>query len=294
MPPFWRTCLMQVVAWIGLAAAVRWYFHANGLGGAAATAIAAAAALLAMMALLLAHSAAGAFGERRMLLNSGGSLLRDGRWIAVSGTIESTAPVRAPVSGTKAVAYEYAIRKYQRVGRGDSLMTWFEGKALAPGVVATAAGMLRLLTLPQLEVEPEAIEKRSAIANATDYLRQATFEKRDTGSQRVAALEREWTDDDGIFRSDKNLTGSADVQLGDDLLFEERLLRPGEQVCVFGEYSRERGGIVPHRNPSRRARVIRGSAAAVAASLHGRSVRYAVAATILAAAAIAIVYNFVA
>jgi hypothetical protein len=53
-------------------------------------------------------------------------------------------------------------------------------------------------------------------------------------------------------------------------------LAPGEPVCAFGLYSRERGGLIPHPDWSKHARITRGGAATVAAALRSRMVRYLV------------------
>lgn len=126
-----------------------------------------------------------------------GATLRDGAWVAVSGRIDSSSPLRAPMSGEEVIAYEYKVERWEKVIRGQARLPWFDGKALAPSVIRTPHGPVRLLTVPRLEGERAGISSSQAIPRTSAYLRATTFEKRDT------AREREWADDYGSFRIDR-------------------------------------------------------------------------------------------
>jgi hypothetical protein len=60
-------------------------------------------------------------------------------------------------------------------------------------------------------------------------------------------------------------------------------------VCAFGLYSASRGGLVPHPNWSRTARLMRGDATTVSDQLGNRIIKYAIGAVIFAAATFGIV-----
>jgi hypothetical protein len=271
-----RACLVQLALWAAIAAGFHFYARTLGAAGPAAIAVPVAVGLLSTMALLVADSALQAARESRMLKRAP----RDGAWSAVSGELRTASPLRGPISGEPVAAYEYSIGRYQRVGRSTSLMTYFEGKALA----ACSIGTVRLLSVPAMEVEPAHVEPDRALANAGEYVRRTTFEKRDTAQQRTSALEREWTDDDGVFRIDRRYS-ETEVDLADGFLLTERHLEPRDAVCAFGVYSSERNALVLDERWGRRARLMRGSAADVVRQLRGRVTRYVILAAVLGAGA---------
>ena len=279
-----RSCGVQLVVWAVASAGFFIYARSVGRAGAELWAVSIGVGLVTTMALLIAHSAAGAEKKRRILLRAGTGTPGDGQWTAVSGEIRSSAPLRAPLSGEPVVMYEYSLGRDQRVGKSMSFITWFDGKALTASTIATSAGAIRLLAVPRLEVEAALVEPARAVSNARDYIRRATFALRDTSRQRTSALEREWADDDGVFRIDKKYS-SEDVDLLDGLRFEERHIRQGETVCAFGVYSPERRALVPDTRWGRPARIMRGSGNEAARALRGRVIRYVVGAIILAAIA---------
>jgi hypothetical protein len=289
-----RACTIQLNIWALIAAGLYLYAASTGRTGLAMWPLSIVIGLLATMALLIAHSALEAAKERRMLMRScEGVRPGDGEWVAACGAIHSSAPMASPITAEKVVAYEYSISRDQRVGGRSTLMTYFDGKALAASTISTPAGEVRLLAVPALEVGPAHVETSRAVANAREYLRHAVFEQRDSARQRTSALEREWTDDDGVFRIDRKYS-NVDVELSDDFRFEERHLKPGDIVCAFGVYSVQRGGLVPDTRWGRRSRITRGSAADAARDLRGRSIRYAIGSLILGAAAIGIAIGWLA
>ncbi|MFP5246461.1 MAG: hypothetical protein ACLGH0_07175 [Thermoanaerobaculia bacterium] len=256
-----RSCLLQLAVWAAFAGAfflLETHWVVAVVGG-----------LFAALATLMAAGAIKAARERRMLLSAMlGSLPPDGRWVAVSGTISTLSPMQAPLSGATVSAYEYKILNDQQ--------PYIDGKGLASSTI----GSIRLLSVPQLEVEPVALDRAKAIANATEHIRRATFERRDTSKQRTAALEKEWTDDDGVFRIDKRYYDTADDLAS--FRFEEKHIRPGDAVCAFGFYSRERGGLVPDSKWGRHTRLMRGRADEVAGRLRARMIRFSVATIVFA------------
>jgi hypothetical protein len=280
-----RSCLLQLGLWGGLAAGAYLYLRSIRDAGIATIVVAVVAGLLAAMAALLIHGVYTSSGERKMLLAAtGGTAPRDGDWVAVSGEIRSLTPVRGPLSGEPVVAYEYQITREVQMGRSRSTVTWFEGKALSASTISTPSGAVRLLAVPRFEMEPAGLERSRAISNARAYIASTTFAPRETGKQRTDALEREWTDDDGVFRIDKRIFG-AEGDLEDGFQFEERQVRQGDRVCAFGLYSEERRGIVPDLKWGRHSRIGLGGAEEMAAALRGRMVRYSVGALLLAGGA---------
>ena len=288
-----RGCIAQLLLWAVIATTFSFYARSIGRAGPEIWPVSIGIGLVATMALLLAHSAVGTAKERRLLLRaSEGVTPRDGEWTAVCGEIRSSAPMRAPLSGEPAVAYEYSIGRDQRIGKSTSFVTYFDGKALAASTIVMPTGVMRILAVPALEVEPAQLEEERAIANAREYVRQAEFAPRDSAQQRTAALEREWTDDDGVFRIDKKHSAS-DIDLSAGFRFEERHVKPGETVCAFGVYSAERRGLIPDAKWGRHARIMRGVATDATRALRARVIRYVIGSLILGALAVGVAIAYI-
>jgi hypothetical protein len=278
-----RGCLLQLALWAAGTAAVQIYLRSVAPVRGEVWPVSIALGLLAAMGVWLVVAAATAAAERRMLVRAAaGTTPADGSWVAVSGEIDTRTPVQAPLSGDRVVAYEYKIVRDERIGRSSSPVTYYEGKALAASTIATPHGAIRLLAVPSFDMAMETLIPKDALANAVHYLRTTTFEKRDTARQRTSALEREWADDDGVFRIDKTFF-AADVDLEDRFRFEERRIRPRDPVCAFGVYSTARAGLVPDTKWGRPTRIVRGTAADAARMLNGRIVKYLIGALILGA-----------
>lgn len=210
----------------------------------------------------------------------------DGEWTAVSGTIHSMNPLRTPITSTTAVAYTYDVYRMERVGKSSNKVTYYEGKALAASSIASKQGTIRLLAVPTLDV-PSATIEEDDLRNLEQYVRQTTFETKNTPKDQRSTMEEESTDDDGVFRVDKRPTLS-EVEL-ETCDLEEKHIRQGEMVCAFGLYSSQRGGLIPHPNWANQTRIMRGDASGVAAQLQKRINRYAIAIVCFLAAAWGIV-----
>jgi hypothetical protein len=229
--------------------------------------------------------------ERAMLLGAlTGEMPKDGEWVAVSGTIRSLDPVRTPMTAVTAVAYSYGISRIETSSTSNTRTTtvkYFEGKRLAPSSISTRQGTVRLLAVPTLDVPPENTKTVACVANAEQYVHNTAFQTSNTPKDERIGLETEATDDDGTFRLDKHLADSKPDIAG--CILEERHIKQGEMVCAFGLYSAARGGLIPHPNWSRQARLMRGDATQVAAELRKRMIKYCIGALIFAAIAFGIV-----
>lgn len=272
------SCLLWLLGW-GAAAGAFYYYFVNLHDFGPPMYWASAFAGLFVVAIVgYARGIGLAYRERKMLLEAvAGTPPADGQWVALSGTIHSMRPLTAPISGASAVSYEYKIYRHEQVGRSSSEIIYYQGKALAPSTIATRQGSVRLLSVPMFnDIEAETVPWQQAMERAKEYVANTTFELMDTSKKRRTRLEDEWTDDDGEFRVDKQ-KATGDVDLADDFRFEEKHVRQGEQVCAFGLYSRQRGGLIPHENWSNQTRLMRGDPSKVADQLRRRMVNYTIA-----------------
>jgi hypothetical protein len=105
------------------------------------------------------------------------------------------------------------------------------------------------------------------------YVSETAFQTMGTPRSQKIGMEHEMTDDDGQFRVDKRLDEDPPVDIADCSL-TERFIKQGETVCAFGLYSAARGGLIPHPNWAKQARLMRGDATAVAGQLRSRMIKY--------------------
>ncbi|HEX6641301.1 MAG TPA: hypothetical protein VF215_09315 [Thermoanaerobaculia bacterium] len=285
-----RSCLLWLGGWIIGAAAFYVYLQRFGVivPGLWWAAAGAGLCTLASIAYLLAIGTS--VKERAMLLGAiVGNRPKDGAWVAISGTIRSNEPLQTPITGATAVAYEYQISRDETSSTSNtrkSKAIHYEGKALAPSTITTRQGAFRLLAVPTLDVPREHPQTPDAFARAAKYVKTTAFQTSNTPKDERIGMEQEAADDDGFFRVDKHLSdGNVDVTT---CRLEERHIKQGEMVCAFGLYSVARGGLIPHPNWSRTARLMRGDATTVSDQLGNRIIKYAIGAVIFAAAAFGI------
>ena len=198
----------------------------------------------------------------------------DGRQVGLVGTISTSSPLlRAPLSGTECLAYKYAILMRQTSGKNRNVVTVVEGIAIVPSAIATPCGSFKLLAVPTLETgaalfSRDAATRETTIQNAAELLRTARFES--PGKVVRGTLEKRWTDDDGAFQWDHNHSTQA-IPL-DECRFQEDVVRSGAKVYVYGLYSEQRGGLIPHPNWSKDTRILTGDIDEVTRKL-GRKIR---------------------
>jgi hypothetical protein len=285
-----RSCLLLLVGWAAAAYAFYVYFVRLHDFGPPMYWASVVAGLFVVASIGYAVGIVIAHRERRMLLEAmTGTPPADGKWVGISGTIQSTTPLTAPLSGQRVVAYEYKIARDERVGKSSSEVIYYDGKALAPGTIATRHGSVRLLAVPSFnDIEAEPLVASAALERATAYIHETPFAAFKTSKERRTHLEEEWTDDDGQYRVDRQ-RHDYEIDLADGFRFHEKNIKQGEQVCAFGLYSRQRGGLIPHPNWAKQLRLMRGDTLNVAAQLRKRMIQYTFGVVIFAALAYGIV-----
>jgi hypothetical protein len=268
-----RSCILLLLGWGVAAYGFYYYFSSLRDFGPPMYWASAGAGLFVVAAIGYGVGIGTTYRERKMLLDAmAGVPPVDGEWVGVSGTIHAAAPLTAPISGERVVAYEYKIHRDERMGKNNSQIVYYDGKAIAPSTIATRQGSVRLLCMPAFtDIEAESIAWPEAVRRATEYVAGTTFAMFETARKR--RLEEEWTDDDGQYRQDTQHY-AREVDLADDFRFEEKHVKQGEQVCAFGLYSRQRGGIVPHPNWAKHTRLMRGDSSRVAGQLRARMIKY--------------------
>lgn len=174
----------------------------------------------------------------------------DGEKIAAIGRIEpSGSALVSPLSRTPCVAYKYEIRDRYTSRHSSEARTFYDGFALTPSMIQTPSGSTRLLGWADLNFNRATIPEEIARKNADEYIAATQFSE-PTIMQIRASIQKMmdiYKDDDGTVRFDQKHFQPPETL--DNAMFYEWVLRPGEQVCVTGTYSVERGGIVPSKQP---------------------------------------------
>jgi hypothetical protein len=170
-----------------------------------------------------------------------GDAPRDGKKIAATGRITPNGgALVAPFSKTPCVIYEYKIT----TGFSSDDNNLYIGAAQTPSTIQTRQGSIRLLAHPDMKMKEQTVPREVALPNAHEYIRSTQF--RETGIGNITSSLKElldaYKDDDGSVRYDNKVAGAQSI---DTAFFVETLVRPGDEVCVIGEYSSQRGGIVP-------------------------------------------------
>lgn len=236
----------------------------------------------------------GRVGEARMIRRAVSGLPpSDGEKFAAIGRLTSTsAPVIAPFSRTRAIACKYEIDS--RAGEGAA--TIYSGFAMNPCSIQGRHGTLRLLAYPDLKVAPSLVVAPDAVKNATEYIGSTTFREATAGKLREAFADMMalYKDDDGTIRYDQKNAGAK----GDDLAhadFKEWIVKAGDQVCVIGHYSSQRGGIVfDPKNPLDQVKVEIGEPEVFAGRAMRGAVRYLIAGVVILLVATAAMTMFLA
>lgn len=281
-----RTCTLWLLGWVAAAAGFYMYLRRFGVMEPELNFASGAAGLFAAIAGAYLLGSMSAARERAALLAAvTGEAPSDGAWAAVAGHIRASAPLRAPLSGEAVVMYEYKISKMMGSGKSRSEAIFYQGKALTPSTIATRQGTIRLLAVPTMDMPRAGLDSSVASANARRYVEATSFETTFTPKSEKITLDHEWTDDDGSFRVDKHPTAVPEDLALADCDMEEKIVRQGEMVCVFGVYSQQRGGLIPHPNWAKHLRIMRGDAVDGARQLRNRIVKFAIGIVVFAAAA---------
>jgi hypothetical protein len=170
---------------------------------------------------------------------------RDGAKVAACGVLVADGPLlAAPLSGTPCVTYDYKISRSRNGSSSMPAIIW-HGHGLTPSHVETAAGAVRILGCTGFALGSTSLKGPEVVARATKFCAETTFADSHWTSMRVSMQNRKelLADDDGAIKADFGAPATRRVDAKD--MLEEHVARDQEEVCAFGRYSAERGGLVP-------------------------------------------------
>ena len=170
-----------------------------------------------------------------------GDAPRDGERIAAIGRIMPNGPaLTSPITKSPAIAYKYEVKT--SAGKNDRMH--YNGFALTPSTIQGQTRPIRLLAYPDLAVNAKYLNGGEAQQNIEEYVNKTEFSEVGIGNIGSAFKEMMslFKDDDGSIRYDNCVNKELNF---DRARLIEWVIKPGEQVCVFGHFSAEKGGIVP-------------------------------------------------
>jgi hypothetical protein len=201
-----------------------------------------------------------------------GDTPRDGNVIAVEGRIMPIQEtLTSPFERVPCVAYSYKIQMPQ----GRTAAQWeYQGIALAPSVIQGPRGSMKLLAFPELDVPEKlcsgALQSARDYVGSTEFTDWVPFVKDDTKKPRV--------------RYDHKRSHPEKLEYA---MLYEKVVPPGQDVCVFGLYSATEGGLTHEKDvavPS--LTLMNGDAAKIQRTLIRRSIGNAIGGVIFLAATI--------
>lgn len=180
----------------------------------------------------------------------------DGRpYAAVGSAIPLGEPLRSPFRNQECLVYDYSVftRKLVTDQSSDSTSdrvdkkTYMGGYAMCPFAVRTSNGNIRILGFAIPEAFP-AVELAAAKMKPRilEYVKATRFEEEQGLGimQKWNELKHVLGESEGAHRYDwKN--NKLELVLDEDTAFmTEQCLPVGAQVCVIGDYSAEKGGLI--------------------------------------------------
>ena len=176
-----------------------------------------------------------------------GEPFQDGRMEAAIGAIQPLGqPLTSPFQQLPCVAYTYKISHREttsssRDGSNTSEVTDFSGYALAPAVIRSLRGDVRLPAFTDLDAFNCRLNQAHAAQNAGIYIQNTDFEQ--VGLISTFSVAVQTIKEPGITARKDWQIHAAGLQA--DQTFEEQVVPVGQQVTALGFYSSEQNSFVP-------------------------------------------------
>ena len=272
--------LQSIGGWLGTAGVLSLLLHMQaGMPWPAAFVISLGAGLFIWPAIGFFAGALSRWRERgAVLAGIAGRTPQDGRHTVLVGRIVPTGTtLTAPMDGADCVMYSYEVIYDAGSGRQRRRVTMARGVGLAACRIVTAHGGHKLLAVPMIIGRSPENSSEDRLMRFQSYVRRTTFIKADASAgERM----RQWADDDGVYRSDVAYAPLEDAD-GRFWFLNQQHVPAGESVCVFGNYSEAKGGIVP--TSAAPVRVMVGDVQEIAAGLRRQATNWVIVGIVLLA-----------
>ncbi len=279
MKLFFVGALQLFGGWFVCSALLVWFFQIQPLvSGSAVIGISIFGGLLLWIAVALIASAVARMRERATLLRGVEAIPpKDYGNSVIVGRIESMGELlEAPLDRSACVAYSYSIRIDIGAGKSRSNREVARGVGLTPSRIVNTSGVYKLLAVPTLIAVTPQLSRAQCIENFLDYSRRTVFIP--VGKASASELKAQWLDDDGAYRSDVAYESFEGARI-DKWYTTQDCVPNGATVCVFGRYSKAKGGVVPSITTP--TRLIAGELNEIAGTLGRQAITRAVIACVL-------------
>ena len=162
---------------------------------------------------------------------------RDGKRVAIIGTLRGQGELTAPFSRERCVLYSYEIVTTDTHDNESTYRVAYEGFAMVPLSIEHGAERTRILARPDIKLPKKEPDGLAARENAKRFVEQTNF----APAPKASAEEKDLSHTDGHLRVDyvrgpaTNLDASA---------LMEKLLHAEANVCAIGEFRADRRALV--------------------------------------------------
>ena len=162
---------------------------------------------------------------------------RDGKRVAIIGTLRGHGELTAPFSRERCVLYSYEIVTTDTHDNESTYRVAYEGFAMVPLSIEQGAERTRILARPDIKLSKTRPDSLTALQNAELFVERTTF----APAPKTTAEEKDLSHTDGHLRVDY-VRGPATNLAACALM--EKLLRAEANVCAIGEYRADRRALV--------------------------------------------------
>lgn len=230
------TCLTWTTIFLTAAGASGWFVYRRAPSAGAAFVGALVGGVILLIAIAFLVGIVTRIRELALILRARlGGEPRDGKRVALIGTLRGHGELTSPFSRQRCVLYEYAIVSTRGEGNETSLRKVYEGFAMVPLTIDHGGERTRILAKPQLPAVKGA--QATSHAHAQSYVEHTTFTPPPKSED-----EPDLANTDGHLRYDYRRDPAEANLLGCALT--ERVLPPDASVCALGRYRADRHALV--------------------------------------------------
>lgn len=173
----------------------------------------------------------------RIIMARFGGDPRDGKRVAIIGTLRGHGELTAPFSRERCVLYSYEIGTTDTHDNESTYRVAYEGFAMVPLSIEHGAERTRILARPDVKLAKTQPDSLSARENAKLYVEQTNF----APAPKKSAEEKDLSHTDGHLRIDYMRGPETNI---DASALMEKLLRAEASVCAIGEFRADRRALV--------------------------------------------------
>ncbi len=173
----------------------------------------------------------------RIVMARFGGEPRDGKRVAVIGTLRGHGELTAPFTRERCVLYSYEIVTTDTAGETTTYRVAYEGFAMVPLSIEHGTDRTRLLARPDIKLPKRRPDSLAARDHAKHYVEHTTF----APAPKKSAEEKDLSHSDGRARADYQRGPATNLAA---CALMEQVLAAEANVCAIGEYRADRRALV--------------------------------------------------